>query len=70
MDQENYEDISSYALSKEEKSKIHFLGDYLQNHPGIHIIPDPYYGGDKDFENVLNLLEDSCSGLLKSLTNR
>jgi len=30
-------------------------------------VPDPYYGGDQGFEDVLDLLEDACSGLLESL---
>ena len=28
------------------------------------IVPDPYYGGPDGFELVLDLLEDSCEGLL------
>ena len=31
-------------------------------------VPDPYYGGEKGFEMVLDLLEDACQGLLKELT--
>ena len=30
-------------------------------------IPDPYYGGEEGFELVLDLLEDSCEGLLEEL---
>jgi protein-tyrosine phosphatase len=30
-------------------------------------VPDPYYGGDDGFEQVLDLLEDACEGLLASL---
>jgi len=30
-------------------------------------VPDPYYGGPQGFERVLDLLEDSASGLLESL---
>ena len=32
-------------------------------------VPDPYYGGDQGFEQVLDLLEDACSGLLDALNN-
>ena len=28
------------------------------------VVPDPYYGGAQGFENVLNLVEDACEGLL------
>src|SRR5690349_3485697 len=30
-------------------------------------VPDPYYGGDEDFERVLDLCESGARGLLKSL---
>ena len=33
-------------------------------------VPDPYYGGDDGFEQVLDLLEDACAGLLEALQLR
>ena len=30
-------------------------------------VPDPYYGGQKGFELVLDLLEDACEGLFNDL---
>jgi protein-tyrosine phosphatase len=30
-------------------------------------VPDPYYGGAQDFEQVLDMLEDSARGLLDSV---
>jgi protein-tyrosine phosphatase len=32
-----------------------------------NVVPDPYYGGAKGFELVLDLLEDACQGLYESL---
>ncbi|MCP5349428.1 MAG: UDP-N-acetylmuramate dehydrogenase [Oceanospirillaceae bacterium] len=34
---------------------------------GINEVPDPYYGGQWGFENVLDLLEDACARFLKAL---
>ena len=31
-------------------------------------VPDPYFGGDDGFDHVLNILEDSVSGFLESLS--
>jgi protein-tyrosine phosphatase len=31
-------------------------------------VPDPYYGGSKGFERVLNMLEDAASGLLTRIS--
>ena len=36
----------------------------------VQEVPDPYYGGDQGFENVLDLLEDSCKGLLEFVTSK
>ena len=33
-------------------------------------VPDPYYGGEEGFEQVLDLLEDACGGLLDDLKSR
>ena len=33
-------------------------------------VPDPYYGGETGFENVLDLLEDACDSLLEELNWR
>lgn len=34
------------------------------------VVPDPYYGGAKDFEQVLDLVEDACDGLLQHLSRK
>lgn len=33
-------------------------------------VPDPYYGGNQGFENVLNMVEDAASGLLEDILAR
>lgn len=33
-------------------------------------VPDPYYGGDKGFETVLDLIEDASEGLLDAIRRR
>lgn len=68
MDQENFHDVSRQARSDADRRKIIKMSDYLQHHPGQHTIPDPYYGNDRDFEYVIELLEDACGGLLQKLT--
>lgn len=32
------------------------------------VVPDPYFGGVDGFEEVLDLVEDACAGLLDQLT--
>lgn len=33
-------------------------------------VPDPYYGGEEGFQQVLDLLEQACDGLLRELRGR
>jgi protein-tyrosine phosphatase len=45
------------------------LGLFLDFHPASPIkeVPDPYYGGDEGFEEVLDLVERAGEGLLRAL---
>ncbi len=64
MDESNFEDIKEIA-PRELYHKIHLILDYGSS--GKKSVPDPYYGGEKGFELVLDLLEEACEGLLKKI---
>lgn len=34
----------------------------------VHRVPDPYYGGPEGFEEVADIIEDGCRGLLEHLS--
>jgi protein-tyrosine phosphatase len=59
---------SDGALYAAYKAKVLRMKDYFQKYKGRTSVPDPYYGGDKDFELALDLIEDGCDGLLAFLT--
>lgn len=67
MDDRNIADLKRKAPDLTAVAKIHQMTDYSHDSLYYHI-PDPYYGGDSGFELVLDLLEDACSGLLKSVS--
>ena len=48
------------------KAEVLLLADYLTRHVSPSI-PDPYYGTAADFEHVVDLCEDACAELLRSL---
>ena len=50
-----------------DESIVVKMADYLQHHPTHNSIPDPYYGTERDFELVIELLEDACQNLLHTL---
>ena len=49
------------------KSKVRRLTEFCLTMDSS-VVPDPYYGGAKGFDHVLDLVEDACEGLLKQLT--
>lgn len=44
--------------------KVRGLAEFLQTSQAS-VIPDPYYGGDQGFEQVLDLIEEASDGLMK-----
>lgn len=53
---------------REELSlKVRLITDYSTKHRGKPI-PDPYYGGRRGFEEVLDLLTDTCDELVQALS--
>ncbi|MEN8662566.1 MAG: low molecular weight protein-tyrosine-phosphatase [Lentimonas sp.] len=67
MDNDNLAGAQSLGRSQELWSKIKLFCDYCTEHDETEV-PDPYYGGDQGFEHVMNMIEDGCRNLLKSLS--
>jgi len=68
MDDSNIDGLKQLAMTNEEVAKIFRMTDFCVNVKADHV-PDPYYGGNKGFEYVIDLLEDACSGLYTYLVN-
>ena len=64
MDNDNYQDIISM---RGDKNKVKKMIDYVKDKKGYNELPDPYYGGYKEFNLVLDLLEDGYKGIIQSL---
>jgi protein-tyrosine phosphatase len=69
MDRENFEDVKALDPAGVLSDKISMMTDYAKN-VKADAVPDPYYGGPGGFELVLDLLEDSCEGLLDHIKDR
>lgn len=68
MDNRNYDKLLRMASAEGVDTGIVVkMADYLQHHPAYDTIPDPYYGTDRDFELVIELLEDACQNMLEEL---
>ena len=66
MDDRNISRLKALAPGLEEERKVVRMTDYCRLKVADHV-PDPYYGGASGFENVLDILEDACAGLLDTL---
>lgn len=59
-------DLYNRAATPEQKAKVHLISEYSQSYFREEI-PDPFYNGKEGFDRVLDMLEDSCEGLLDHL---
>ena len=64
MDNQNVSRLKSLMPDAHEH-KIQLLLQY--RNPGEQEVPDPYYGGDHEYERALDLIEEGCRELLAHL---
>ncbi len=64
MDRANYREVLS--LQEGPNNKVRLLADFLDRH-WPREVPDPYYGGEDGFDQVLDMLEAACPRLLDAL---
>ncbi len=64
MDKNNYQNILS-ATHSSHHHKVKLMRSY--DPLGNGDVPDPYYGNEKDFEEVFNILDRSIDSLLLEL---
>jgi protein-tyrosine phosphatase len=66
MDESNYENILLLSRSEEDSQKVSMI--LKETHPTKNLsVPDPYYGGVQDFENVYKMLDEACELITKKL---
>ena len=63
MDRSNLGELLALAPDEEAAAKVRLLVPDAD-------VPDPYYGGDRGFENVLDMVEAACRQLLEELRAR
>jgi len=64
MDNSNYKNILAMNPSGEHHHKVRMFCDFCHNRQETEV-PDPYYGGSKGFEQVLDIVEDGVQGILQ-----
>lgn len=66
MDRANLRDLRALAPGAEAREKVHLLREFDPGSAGAPDldVPDPYSGGRRGFDDVLDLVEAACAGLL------
>ena len=67
MDDENIDNLKK-VCPEELQHKIHPMMSFTQSQ--FSEVPDPYYGGKRGFELVLDLIEQASDGLIERLKKR
>ena len=68
MDSDNLRNVRSLAqeAGNNATATIRSMLSYARS-TDLTDVPDPYYGGEQGFEQVLDLLENACSGLIEEI---
>ncbi len=62
MDDDNFHAVS--AMNPGSGAELVRMCDYCEAFD-VTEVPDPYYGGEAGFQNVIDILEDACANLLR-----
>lgn len=62
MDRDNLAGAKA-TFASDMRDKPRLMLDFATHHKN-HEVPDPYYGGQRGFEQVIDMIEDAASGLL------
>ena len=66
MDGDNITRLRHICPKTEYLSKIHSVAEYFSGITGYTTVPDPYYGSERDFYKVIELLENACEGIRRA----
>ena len=68
MDTSNHEDILKMAADENDEAKVELILNKI--YPGENrSVPDPYHDSINGFENVYQMLDESCAVIAKELEN-
>lgn len=65
MDESNLRDVEHLDETGQYASKLKPFVGFCRHHDDLRV-PDPYYGGQRGFDHVIELLKDGCEGILTS----
>lgn len=66
-DRSNLTDVLRLAANDDDRAKVRLLRSFDAESDGDDEVPDPWFGGPAGFDQVLDLIEAACSGLVEHL---
>lgn len=69
MDQSNYQNILRLANAQQYSGKVALMRTYDPQGKGKEV-PDPYYGGESQFQEVFDILDRSMDGFIEHLKEK
>jgi protein-tyrosine phosphatase len=70
MDERVLTTLRRLARTDHERRRVHNFRAFDPASPSDAPVPDPYYGGRDGFEEVFDICEAACRGLLDHLRTR
>jgi protein-tyrosine phosphatase len=70
MDHSNLSALQQMRPAPELKDKLFLFRSFDSQHNNDLDVPDPYYGGDKGFETVYQIVERTCPKVLEHLKTK
>ena len=67
MDRSNRDDLLRMARDDGDRAKVRLLRSFEPGASPDAEVPDPYYGGPRGFEEVFDICERACRGLIAHL---
>ncbi len=67
MDEENQKGILRFAKTEAHRAKVKLFRTFDPEAQGDLIVPDPYYKGQAEFENVFLMVERTAKNFLKNI---
>ena len=67
MDQDNLRTLLKLAPDDDAKAKVRLLRSFDPTAAKGEEVPDPYYGGPRGFDEVIDICERACQGLLEQV---
>ncbi len=64
MDRNNYRELA--AIAGRQDHKLRLLSDFLDD-SWPEEVPDPYYGGDEGFHQVLDMCQAACTRMIAEI---